>query len=102
MFLHGRMDAILRMTKNHLYYGGRSIEEGSIKLERMECDGALMFEPAKDDSGPIIMRVMSDSSLVSLRAKARVLAPLLHKTEEAAMSAIRRAMVGKLATHPQT
>lgn len=89
-YITGRMDAIMRMTKTRLYYGGRSIEEGFIKLNRMDVDGALMFEPAVDDVGPVIAEVMADVSLPSLRAKAKALAVRVGITEEAAMSRLRR------------
>jgi len=91
-YITGRMDAIIRMTKNKIYYGGRTIEEGNIKLIRSEIDGALMFEPHVDDTGPIIAKVIADTSLVSMRSKARVLATLLGTSEEASMSRLRRIM----------
>lgn len=89
-YITGRMDAIMRMTKNKLLYGGRSIEEGSIKLDKMEVDGALMFEPNFEDT-PQVESVMRDKSLTSLRAKGKALALKLSITEDAAVSRIRRA-----------
>ena len=86
-YVVGRMDAIIRLTKRHLYYTGRSIEEGSIKLER--GDNGL-WTAVQDESSEQLARVVADTQLKTMRAKARVLAPLIHKSEEAAMSAIRR------------
>jgi len=89
-YITGRMDAILRMTKKRLYYNGRSIEEGFVPLTRQDFDGALLFEVTSDDSGPLIDKVLADSSLKTLRARARAIAPTLGLSEEAAMSRLRR------------
>lgn len=90
-YVTGRMDVIMRLTKNRLYYGGRSIEEGDIKLLRQDVDGVLLWEPDPDDMGQHLHNILMDPALTSMRAKARALAPLVHKSEEACMSAIRRA-----------
>lgn len=92
-YVVGRMDAIMRLTKRSLYYAGRSIEEGSIKLQRQE-NGLWLVEP--DDSGPALQAVLADSTLTTMRSKARALAPTIKKSEEAAMSMIRRATALKL------
>lgn len=89
-YVTGRMDAIMRMAHNRLYYGGRSIEQGNIKLTRLEFDGAIMFEPANDEAAPLMQRILLDPSLPSLREKARALAPAISTTEDAAMSRLRR------------
>jgi hypothetical protein len=91
-YVTGRMDVIMRLTKNRLYYGGRSIEEGDMKLLRQDVDGVLLWEPDPDEIGQHLHQVMMDPELKSMRSKARALAPLIHKSEEAAMSAIRRAV----------
>jgi hypothetical protein len=91
-YVTGRMDVIMRLTKNRLYYGGRSIEEGDMKLLRQDVDGVLLWEPDPDEIGQHLHNVMMDPELKSMRSKARALAPLIHKSEEAAMSAIRRAV----------
>jgi hypothetical protein len=96
-YITGRMDAILRMTKQRMYFGGRSIEEGNIKLNRMEVDGALMFEEANDEhEKTAIIKVLTDSALPSLRAKAKALAIMTAITEECAMSRLRRATSGDM------
>ena len=86
------MDAIMRLTKNKLYYAGRSIEEGDVKLARLD-NGLWM--PQLDESGPAINKVVADASLPTLRAKARVLATMLGKTEDAAMSMLRRVVASE-------
>ena len=91
-YVTGRMDVIMRLTKNRLYYGGRSIEEGDMKLLRQDVDGVLLWEPDPDEIGQHLHNIMMDPELKSMRSKARALAPLIHKSEEAAMSAIRRAV----------
>lgn len=84
----GSMDVIMRLTKRALYYVGRSIEEGSIRLQRQ--DNGLWL-PDEGDTAEALARVLSDTSLTTLRAKARALAPMIKKTDEAAMSMLRRA-----------
>lgn len=86
----GEMDAVMKMTKTRLYYGGRNIEEGDIKLERQDSNDLLLWKVREDDTQKHIEKVLTDTSLASMRAKARALAPLIGKTEDAAMSIIRR------------
>lgn len=92
-YITGRMDAILRLTKNKLYYAGRSIEAGDIRMERMDNG---LWKEAIDEYTPIIMKVMADPTLHSWSARARVLAPLIHKSEEAAKSLLRRRFSDKV------
>ncbi len=86
-YITGRMDAIMRLTKTRLHYAGRSIEEGDIRLVRQE-NGMWAQQP--DESLETIRRVMYEMTGQPMRAKARALAPLLKKTEEATMSMLRR------------
>jgi hypothetical protein len=74
-----------------MFYTGRSIEAGDVKLER-EDNG--LWAPKLDDMGPAIEKVMNDASLTTLRAKARILAPIIGASEEAAMSRLRRTQAG--------
>jgi RecA-family ATPase len=92
-YITGRMDAIMRLTKSRLYYTGRSIEAGDIKIQRMDNG---LWEPVADEIGPEIAKVMADVSLKSMRAKARSLATKIGKTEEAAMSLLRRLDAAKV------
>jgi hypothetical protein len=96
-YITGRMDAILRMTSNRLYYGGRSIEQGSIKLNKLTFEGltaddggVVMFEPAVDEATPLMSELLMNPKLPTLRDKARELAKQVGTSEEAAMSRIRR------------
>ncbi len=91
-YITGRMDAIMRLTQTRFYYTGRSIEEGDIKLERLDSG---LWAPKVDESGPAIEKVLNDTSLTSMRAKARALALILHKSEEASMSTLRRELAGR-------
>ena len=84
-----RMDAIMRLTKTRLFYAGRSIEAGDIKLQRLDSG---FWQQQLDETGPIIEKVLADTSLTTLRAKARALATLIYKSEEAAMSILRRTL----------
>lgn len=87
-YVTGRMDAILRLTKTALYYTGRSIEEGNIKLQRLDSG---LWAPKIEEADTVAMaKVLSDPQLGTLRAKARVLATLIGTNEDAALSRIRR------------
>lgn len=96
----GEMDAILRLTKTRLYYAGRSIEEGSIKLLRSECEETLLWTPDPDEFRAAIESVLERKDLTSMRQRARELAKLISKSEEASMSILRRASL-KPATQPR-
>jgi len=85
----GRMDVILRLTKSRLYYAGRSIEEGNLKLERQDSG---LWLPKNDEAEKVALtKVLTDPTLTTMRAKARALAVLTSTSEEACMSRIRRA-----------
>ncbi|HYF34119.1 MAG TPA: AAA family ATPase, partial [Prosthecobacter sp.] len=86
------MDAIIRLTKTRLYYAGRNIEEGNIKLVRQPCDDTLVWAPDPDEHKGALESVLENQELPTMRAKARALAPIIGKSEEAAMSLIRRSM----------
>ena len=84
----GKMDAICRMTKRGLYYVGRSIEEGSIKLDRQD-DG---FWAIQGDGGlsQVVDEILADTGLTSIRAKATELSTRTGMKLEAARSLLRR------------
>ena len=83
-----KMDAICRMTKKGLYYTGRAIEEGVVKLEREE-DG--FWAPTNDlQVDAAIQSVLTNPELKTLRARARELAAQTGMREEAARSLLRR------------
>ena len=85
----GKMDAICRMSKKGVHFVGRGIEEGSLKLYRGD-DGFWYEEESDQRADELVWSVLGDPTLSSDRERARILAPLLGKTEEAARSAIRR------------
>ena len=84
------MDGIMRLTKSRLYYAGRNIEEGSVKLLRRDVGDTLIWTPDPDEHRDAVKSVMDNPELVSLRAKARELARIIAKGEEACMSILRR------------
>ena len=87
------MDGVVRLTKTRLYYAGRSIEEGSIKMIRKDLDNILIWEPAPDEMDPMLIEILQDLTLRSMRAKARKLSVIQHISEEAAMSRVRRGLL---------
>lgn len=90
-YITGRMDAILRMAHNRLYFGGRSIEQGNMKLIRTVIDdGCIVFEPIVEEASIIMQKILQDADFPSLRAKSEAIAPLLKISNEAAMSRLRR------------
>ena len=97
-YITGRMDAIMRLTKNKLYYTGRSIEAGDIKVARTDTG---LWAPVVEESEKLAMfKVTTDTSLISLRSKAKCLATMIGITEEAALSRLRR--LDKVAPPPPT
>lgn len=88
-YVVGRMDAILRFTNHTLHYTGRSVEEGKIKLKRLENG---FWAPMADEVDSHIMSIIADPAFVALsgRARARALAQKLGKTEAACRSLLRR------------
>jgi hypothetical protein len=86
-YVPGRMDAILRMGKKSLHYSGRAIEEGSIMLHRQENG---FWTPATADTDGLIAKIMTDETLTTYVSRAKALAEITGKTEEACRSLIRR------------
>lgn len=93
-YITGRMDAIMRLTKTRLYYTGRSIEAGDIKLQRASNG---LWQPMIDETGPIVDKILADPNFSSLRERGRALATLIGCTEEAAVSRLRRVTTMKQA-----
>src|SRR3990167_7271701 len=94
-YIVGRMDAVLRLTKHRMYFSGRAIEEGDIKLQRLDSG---LWAPITDDSHTLAEAILMDPSFGSMRDRARALAPKIAKTEDAAMSMLRRMIVSKQAS----
>jgi hypothetical protein len=84
------MDAVVRMTKRRLYYTGRTIEEGHIKISAKAFDNLLVWEVESDEEDQALMGVLANPELQSIRAKADVYAPIVKISLEAAKSRIRR------------
>ena len=82
-----KMDAICRMTKKGLYYTGRAIEEGVVKLERGD-DG--FWSVLDDGLDRLIHDILANPSLHSQRERARELALMARMSEEQARSLLRR------------
>lgn len=83
-----KMDAICRMSKKGLYYTGRAIEEGVVKLER--GDDGFWTPPSDGALETVVNDILHDPTLSSLREKARALATRLGMGEEQARSLLRR------------
>lgn len=89
-YLTGRMDGIIRFTKQHIYYGGRDIEEGSIEAER---DDEGLWVPVRSDIDLAMEKVLADPTTGSVRAKAKLMAEMTGKSDSACRAALRRAML---------
>lgn len=96
-YLTGRMDAIVHMSKKSMRYTGRSIEEGSLRLERQDNG---LWELAMQETDAHISTVVAGGG--SVREQAKRLALLINKSEESCRSLIRRrrAATGNSAVHP--
>lgn len=86
-YVVGRMDAIVRFTPKTARVSGRSIEEHTINLERGD-DG--FWEVPIGEFDALIEGLLADHSLPSIRAKAKVLAQRIDKSEQAARGILRR------------
>lgn len=93
-YLPGRMDGILRLTRKHLYYIGRAVEESSLTCKR---DTQGFWHAVCDETLPHLHTVLTDPTLTTLAAQARALAPLIERSEEAARSLIKRYLLA----HPE-
>jgi RecA-family ATPase len=85
-YVVGRMDAIVRFTKKSCRVAGRSIEEHSIDLERL--DNGFWAESSEGDYH--ILSVVLDPQFTSIKAAAESLSKRLNKPEEACRGVIRR------------
>lgn len=89
-YITGRVDAICRMTKKGLYYTGRAVEDGSLKVRRLPNG---LWEPILNDAYQSdVEAIIHDPSLAdsSERARARALAEKAGLSLEAARSRLRR------------
>lgn len=89
-YLTGRMDAIISFSKKSMHYVSRAIEEGSVRLDRLDNG---FWEPAGAELELHIEALLSTPG--SLREKAKELAARTGKTEEASRSLLRRRAMGR-------
>lgn len=86
-YVVGRMDAIVRFTPKTARVSGRSIEEHSIDLERMDSG---YWEIASAESDMHCLSVLLDPSHGSLRDASKTLAGRIGKKPEACRGLLRR------------
>ena len=87
----GEMDAVIRMLNNKFRYGGRNIEEGEVLLEKVETENVLLWKVRGEESFErSLLQVLQDASKQSMRERARALAILSGRHEDACMSILRR------------
>jgi RecA-family ATPase len=87
-YVVGRMDGIVRFTKKSMQVSSRSLEEHNVELERVE-EGTWALREGQYHQA--IQNVLLDSSLTSIRQKAKVLSERINKPEEACRGMVRRA-----------
>jgi RecA-family ATPase len=92
-YVVGRMDAIVRFTPKTARVSGRSIEEHSIELERMDSG---FWEVANVEVDRHCLSVLLDPAHASLRDAAKTLAGRIGKPDSAARGMLRRF----LTSHP--
>jgi hypothetical protein len=98
-YVVGRMDAIVRFTSKSARVSGRSIEEHSISLERADSG---FWEVPIGEFDHIVDQLLVDHSHPSIRAKAKVLASMIDRSEQAARGLIRRRVAALGAAHPSS
>lgn len=86
-YVVSRMDSICRLTKHRLYYSGRAIEEGALKINRLDNG---LWEVDNSEWLAHLKAVLSDPALTSIRQRAVELSKRTGKGEEACRSALRR------------
>lgn len=92
-YVVGRMDAIVRFTPKTARVSGRSIEEHSLDLERLDSG---FWEIANAEQDIHVLSALLDPSHSSLRDASRTLATKIGKKAESARGILRR----YLACHP--
>lgn len=87
-YVVGRMDSIIRFTRKSVHLTGRAIEEGSIRIERLDNG---LWEVERDDIDSAIESILLDSGATSVRQKAKRVAERCGISENAARMRLRRA-----------
>ena len=96
-YVVGRMDAIVRFTPKQARVSGRSIEEHSIDLERMDSG---FWESANEKSDMHVLSVLLDPAHLSMRDAAKTLAGRMGKTAKSAPEQCRGILRRYLKAHP--
>jgi RecA-family ATPase len=86
-YVVGRMDAIVRLTPKSARIAGRSIEEHSIELERLDSG---FWDVPSGENDTIMTALLLDPTIPSLRQKAKILAARIGKSESACRGMLRR------------
>lgn len=86
-YVVGRMDAIVRFTPKTARISGRSIEEHSLELERMDSG---FWEVTSGENDHYIAGIVLDKEIPSIRQKAKVLSSKIGKSESACRALLRR------------
>lgn len=87
-YVNGRMDCIARFTAKTLYVTSRTIEEHGVDLERAD-DGTWLLRRNRDVLAQMDA-LLADGSGDPLRVKAKTLAKLINKSENACRALLRR------------
>lgn len=86
-YLPGKMDAMVHFSKKTMSFTGRAIEEGTLKLERMDNG---FWEVAQAEVDANIQAILQQFPTASKREQARILASHTGRSEEACRALIRR------------
>lgn len=87
-YVVGRMDAIVRFTKKSCRVGGRSIEEHSIELERLDNGFWELGNAAEVDMH--CLSVLLDPAHTSIKDAAKAMSSRIGKPEDACRGMLRR------------
>ncbi len=87
-YIVGAADAIVRFSHKAAYFTSRALEEGSVKLERLDNG---LWAPLMSEVDQHLSSVLLDPSLTSIRARGRELAARSGLSESAAIMRVRRA-----------
>ena len=86
-YIPGRADCVVRFTHKTIYYTGRAIEAGSMRLQRTETG---LWVPDNAEIERAVEMILLDPDLTSMRARAKALSERIGKSEEACRSILRR------------
>jgi hypothetical protein len=87
-YIPGKMDGIVRFSKDGISVAGRAVEEQDIKLERRANHTWTLSE--REMTRNMAIRLLKDTDKSSLREKARKLAVMSGKSEDSCLSLLHR------------